>query len=288
MCAAGHPATEEQAADRPAPAEAPSIALVGHERMPLLLVPGAFSSGDDFEPMASWFYASGWDSRVVRLPARARRVPQLDRGGLAAIDAMLDEAVAACKEPPVVVGHSLGGLATLRLSRRTQLPAAVLLTPATPYGLAPHLLRTGVRDPLTAMKFGALATAAPLARAVPLGPPAGLFTPAASRDVVRRSLAHRVSESWLVLAQLLVGDPTPQPPADQPTLVLGGTLDTLAPPASVRQLADDLTADYVERVVGHAFYEEPALDAIAAEVDAWLRRVGVVPATGRAERRRYR
>ena len=179
-----------------------------------------------------------------------------------------------------MVGHSLGGLATLRLSRRTKLPAAVLLTPATPYGLAPHLLRTGVRDPLTAMKFGALATAAPLARAVPLGPPAGLFTPAAPRDVVRRSLARRVSESWLVLAQLLAGDPTPQSPADQPTLVLGGTLDTLAPPASVRRLADDLAAEYVERGVGHAFYEEPVLDVIAAEVDAWLRRVGVLARPG--------
>ncbi len=243
----------------------------------MLVVPGAFSSGDDFGPLASWFDAHGWDPRVVRLPARARRVPQLDRGGLAAIDAVLDDAVGACRQPPVVVGHSLGGLATLRVSRRTPLPATVLLTPATPYGLAPHLLRTGVNDPLTALKFATLATAAPLARLIPLGPPAGLFTPDASRDVVRRSLGHRVSESWLVLAQLLVGDASAQSPADQPTLVLGGTLDSLAPAASVRRLADDLVADYIERAIGHAFYEEPAFDEIATEIDAWLRRVGAHP-----------
>lgn len=237
----------------------------------MLVVPGAFSSGDDFAHLLSFFVGAGWDARLARLPARGSRVPQLDRGGLAAVDAALDRELAAYARAPVVVGHSLGGLAALRASRRAALPALVLLTPATPYGLAPYLARTVVRDPATALKFAALATAAPLARVLPWGPPAGLFTPQAPRETVSRSLDDRVSESWLLLAQLLLGESTPQPPTSQPTLVLGASLDTLAPADSVRRLADDLGADYVEHPVGHAFYSEPGLDAILAGVDAWLR-----------------
>lgn len=249
------------------------VELVVKRPTPMLIVPGAFNDNASFEPMASRLEAHGWQAMIVRLPARARRLPQLDRGGLAAIDAVLDRAVTECRRPPVVIGHSLGGLAALRLGRRTPLSAAVLLTPATPYGLAPHMLRLAVNDPVSALKMGVLAGAAPLARALPLSPPVGLFTPDAPSDAMRRSRGHNVSESWLVLAQLLRGDSAPQGPAGQPTLVLGGSLDNLAPVASVRRLARDIDADYLERPVGHAFYEEDALYGVLDAVAEWLRRV---------------
>lgn len=110
---------------------------------------------------------------------RSRRLPQLDLGGLAASDAALDRAIASAPDdgrPLVLVGHSMGGLLTLRAGVPHRVVAQVLLMPAPPDGLLRDVARLARTDPLTPAKFAALSLSTLPARSWPVAPPRGLFT----------------------------------------------------------------------------------------------------------------
>jgi alpha-beta hydrolase superfamily lysophospholipase len=103
--------------------------------------PAAFSDTDSFEDVAGWFADRGRPTYTLRLPQRSSRIPQIDSGGLAAIDRALDRACDDIGEPLSAFGHSTGGLAVLRLLGRRRLAAAILMMPVPPGGLAPDALR---------------------------------------------------------------------------------------------------------------------------------------------------
>lgn len=90
------------------------------------------------------------------------------------------------------------------------------------------------------------------------------------------SRAHRVDESLLTLLQLIFGSRAPVTAAEIPTLVVGGAADGLVPPATVRRLADQLDAEYVELEVAHNFSEEPAGEVVEDEVERWLEAHGLL------------
>lgn len=236
--------------------------------MPVLITPGAFTRSSSFARLADRL-----DGQVVDLPVRSRRLPQLDLGGLAASGAALDAAVDAAEDdgrPLVLVGHSLGGLLTLRAARRHPVAAQVLLMPAPPDGLLRDMGRLVRTDPVSACKLAALCVTTLPARSPHFSPPRGLYTAAADSDTLAESRAHRADESLLTLLQLLVGSRAPLEPATVPTFVVGGSLDTLVPPATARRVADRLGADYAELDVAHNFSEEPAGVVVEEAVERWL------------------
>lgn len=242
--------------------------------MPVLITPGAFTRASSFQRLADRL-----DGQVVELPVRSRRLPQLDLGGLAASDAALDAAIAAAPDdgrPLVLVGHSMGGLLTLRAGLRHRVDAQVLLMPAPPDGLLRDVGRLALTDPVTAAKFAALCVSTLPARSWPVAPPRGLFTTGITPEALAGSRVHRADESLRTLLQLLVGSRAPVVAAEVPTLVVGGTADGLVPPATVRRLAERLQADHVELDVAHNFSEEPAGEVVEDEVVRWLRARGLL------------
>ena len=246
--------------------------------MTVLVVPGAFTAPGAFDEVAAALTDALGEAagpvRVLTLPARAARWAQLDRGGLAAADRLLDHELAhaaGTDGPTVLVGHSLGGLLALRASRRTEVDGLVLLMPAPPGGLAADLLRLLVRDPATAVAFVMLSVSSLPVRRLPLPAPRGLFTTGASREVRERSRSWRVDESWRVLAQLVLGSRDAVAPSGVPTLVVAGRDDGLVPAATVARLAADLDAELLELPVAHNFNEEPAGSVVTDAVVDWLR-----------------
>ena len=252
--------------------------------MRVIVVPGAFTAASAFQVMAERLTTAGHDVTVVDLPARSSRLPQVLGGGLGRIDAMLDETIdeiAVDADDLVLVGHSLGGLACLRATQRRspgpspreggRTPAALaLLTPAPPGGLARELLQLIGRDPVSALKFAALAVTSktpPVADAIP---PQGLFTDQVTDDELRASMAHRRDESWRLLAQLVLGSRDRVEPLGIPTLVVGGTEDGLVPERTCADLAERLGARYEVLPVGHAFAEEAAGDVVTDVLVDWL------------------
>lgn len=224
---------------------------------PVVLVPGAWTTGAAFGDVRDDLEAHGHRTRVVDLPAHARRLPQLDRGGLAAIDRTLAEAIGASDAPPVLVGHSLGGLACLRAARRHELAGLVLLMPAPPTGLVRSMLGGALRRPVNSLGLLGAALSMRVATRLSRSRPAGLYSADVTAETLRRARAFRADESWVVLASLLLGSREPVGPSGTPTLVVGGTQDLITPVPLVRRLAEDLGATYAEVDVAHAFNEEP-------------------------------
>lgn len=136
----------------------------------------------------------------------------MHRGGLGAIDRALDAATASAQAPPVLIGHSLGGLAALRTARRHPLAALIPLVPAPPDGLAFAFLRQALRDPMSAAKLIGLGVSAAPVRAFPLRPPRGVYSERVSAVVQAAGNRLRVSESWLVLVSLAIGSREPVAP----------------------------------------------------------------------------
>lgn len=257
--------------------------------MTVLVVPGAFTAPGAFDAfartVAEGVGPAAGPVHVVTLPARAARFPQFDRGGLRAADRLLDEEVDKAAEAGgevVLAGHSLGGLLSLRAARRRRVDALVLLMPVPPGGLVRDLLALARRDPVSVASFAALAVSTWPVRALPTRAPRGLFTDEATPEVLSSSRAWRVDESWLVLAQLLLGSRTPVAPVGVPTLVVAGRDDALVPPTSVRRLAEELHADLRELPVAHNFNEEPAGDVVGVEVLSWLAARGLGAHAARA------
>lgn len=237
---------------------------------PTLVVPGAWTAAASFDDVRNELRRRGHGTVVVDLPARARRFPQLDRGGLRAIDQVLEDAIGACSQPPILIGHSLGGLAALRASTRTHVTALVLLMPAPPAGMARSLLAGALRRPLNFVGLlGAAFSVRALSRITTAGP-AGLHSATASPETLERARTYRTDESWAVLAALLLGSRERVEPTNVPTLVVGGSQDLMTPTPFVRRLAEQLQATYVELDVAHGFNEEPTYPIVLDAVSDFL------------------
>jgi len=105
-----------------------------------LFIHGAFAAGPYFDWLGAAFAAQGWRCIAPHLRHHGigAQVPAALAGtGLAEYLADLEEIVATLDEPPVVVGHSMGGLLGQMLAARGRAAAAVLIAPCAPWGIFP-------------------------------------------------------------------------------------------------------------------------------------------------------
>ena len=236
-----------------------------------ILIPGAWTRAAAFDDVRAALAAGGYPTDAVELPARARRVVQLDRGGLLAIDAVIDERIDRCDGPPILIGHSLGGLMALRAARRHDVRALVLLMPAPPTGMLPTLLAGAARRPVNTLHAGA-ALSVTLGDRLGIGAPAGLYSDRVTAQDMARGAAYRTDESWLVLAALAIGTRQPVEPVGVPTLLVAGAQDGFTPTDVLLPLAESLDAEFVEFDVAHAFNEEPTYPIVTDAVVGFLNR----------------
>lgn len=99
----------------------------------VLFVHGAFSNPAHFAPWVSRFCAAGYDCHVPALPGH---VPsdreQLGSLGMGDYLAALQHRVAKMRQPPIIVGHSMGGLLAQQLAATGPCRALVCVASAPP------------------------------------------------------------------------------------------------------------------------------------------------------------
>ena len=233
---------------------------------------GAWCWEDHFVP---YFANRGW--RVKAFNLRAHGPTPKARRGLRwkrIADYVEDVAAAAAgfDQPPVVVGHSMGGLVVQKYLETHSAPAAVLLASAPPRGALATSLRFLLRHPLKFLKTNLLLSLWPIVETPELA--REMFLPESAPDSEARELLGRLQdESYLAYLDMMVFA-LPRPGAVQrlPMLVLGGGKDRVFTPAEVRATAEAYSAEVeVFPDLAHDLMLGPGWQPVAARIESWLR-----------------
>jgi pimeloyl-ACP methyl ester carboxylesterase len=255
---------------RDTPEARPSAALEVVERQPtnddgrppLLFVHGLGHGAWCWEHWLAAAAVAGYPSYAVSLRGHGGSDGRLRTSRLGQY---VDDVIAAATSlptPPVLVGHSMGGLVVQRTLARYAVPAAVLVSPVPAHPAVASLAAIARRHPLDALRIVG-------GGSLPLRPEY-LFHEL--DDAAAATLADRCGgESAVVQYQLLMHRPARAPLGSPPVLVLASPDDRLVPIGGVRSTAARYDADVVEFPgMGHdlmldARWREP-LDAMLS----WL------------------
>jgi pimeloyl-ACP methyl ester carboxylesterase len=249
-------------------------------RAPMIMIHGAFCGGWTFDTFRKPFEAAGHRVLAPDLPGHAP-------GSLVAGQSMTDYAAAIAKlvaeqdAPPVLVGHSMGGLVAQMVADRAPVAGLVLMAPSSPWGVPGQSLEEGV----SAVSLFALGPYWLQAIA-----PDRAITAQCSHDRLPAStqndlFARMVPESGRALFEVLNWwlDPTMattvRAVGGAPVLTLAGGRDVINPAPTVRKTAQRLGGDYqVFEEMSHWLPGEPGWDQVAQVAFDWISALPSTPA----------
>jgi pimeloyl-ACP methyl ester carboxylesterase len=112
------------------------------KRPPVVMIHGGFCGPWSFEGFARKFKADGYPVHcpALRFHDQTKPPEALATTSLTDYVADLEESLDALDAPPILVGHSLGGLLAQMLAARRKVRAAILLAPSAPWGVPPSTL----------------------------------------------------------------------------------------------------------------------------------------------------
>ena len=233
------------------------------------MVHGAFVGGWSFERFRKPFRAAG--HRVLTPDLRGHGVgePREAVIGLSMRDYARDvaELCGRLEAPPILIGHSMGGLVAMMAAHQVPPRALVLLAPSPPWGLAgwcveeavtafgaqmASLLSNGAVDPSpTLMRHQSL----PRMSEAEAAPILARMRPESARAV------GEVLNWWL---DPFMTTSLPPGPLLAPSLLISGEADQIHPPSSGRLVAERIGAGF-ETIPGmsHWLLSEPGWEQVA-------------------------
>lgn len=246
---------------------------------PIMMLHGAFCGGWVFEKFRKPFEAA---QHAVHAPDlrhhdKGGKPPTaLGRVGMKDYANDIAALVTTLKTPPILVGHSLGGLLAQMVATRVAVKGLVLLAPSAPWGVLPSTLFEVVSA--QAMFFVGDLANRPIAPSYDIAAAHSLDRlPKAERDAV---YARFVPESGRATFETMHWGLDPsratRVPASEvtcPVLCITGSEDKMNPPGTVRRIA----ARYRERATfeeseGHSHWliGERGWDRVAQRALNWI------------------
>ncbi|QXQ05929.1 alpha/beta hydrolase [Sphingosinicellaceae bacterium] len=247
----------------------------------LYFIHGMWSTPAVWDGLREHFLRLGIASHAPALPHHDRRrdeppPPELAALGLQDYIDYLVADVSRLPEPPVIVGHSLGGFLAQAVASRVQPAGLVCLSPAA-------------STKTTALSTDAVRSVWPIVSRWGWWKHATMIDPATARwgifnnvpgPVAEAEIDALVWDSGRVLADLGFPWATRNGAAavdysqlTMPALVVIGCEDRITPPAVARATARHLsgTVDYHELPgIGHWLFHTPVVERVAALIEAWL------------------
>ncbi len=248
-------------------------------RSPVVMIHGAFCGGWVFDHWRAAFEAKGYAVHTPTLRYHDRGDdPPTELGKTSVRDYAddIEKLIEGLPSPPILIGHSMGGLIAQMLAARRDVRALVLLAPSAPWGVLPS-------TPFEFMSAQALYLVGDFWNKI-LRPTHWIAAANAldllapdERDAV---FARFVPESGLATFEVLhwpmdFARTTQVDPRDVtcPVLCLVGAKDRVNPPATVRRVASRYggRARY-EELAGHSHWliGEPGWEKVAARAAEWL------------------
>lgn len=253
--------------------------MTANKRKPtVVMIHGGFCGPWAWDGFAARFRAKGYQVETPALRHHNGGKPPAALATTSLTDYAddLKELIAALEEPPILIGHSMGGLLAQMLAARTKIAAAVVLAPSPPWGVPPStlfeigtahglLLHVGFWNMILEPNY-AVAAAHSLDR----------FPKAECEDVFKRFVPESGRATFEVLHWGLDMRRASEVDARKvacPLLFLAGAADRISPPGTVERAA----ALYKDRArcetlagMSHWLVGEPGWETVCDRALAWL------------------
>lgn len=244
--------------------------------VPLLFVHGAYGGAWVWEPHFLPFFAEqGYAAHAVSLRGHGGS-DGWSQLAFARLADYVDDVVQVAEgldRPPVVIGHSMGGMVVQKYLHRCRgaVPGAVLMASVPPHGLLGSAVTMSLSRPHLMVQLARMQTFGPWLADVEMVREA-LFSDDTPDHVIRSYLPKLQPESALVLADLFGLDLPPSLPIlDLPVLVLGAEGDAFISRGAVEATADTYrTRPEIFPGMAHAMMLDHFWERSARRILSWL------------------
>ncbi len=261
---------------------------------PVVFVHGAFCGGWAFDAFREPFETAGFETHAPNLPhhERGADLEQLAQAGLKEYSKSLVHYLHGLRAPPVLVGHSLGGLVSQMAAMHAPVAGLVLLAPSAPWGVMPTTLEEH------GSQFGLSLLGDYWRRPIP--PDYSVARNATldrlEREDARRVFARFVPESGRAIREAVqwwsdhsMAAQAPVYRIAAPVLGLAGGRDRVNPSSTVRRLISRFPGDQAHfhefPEMSHWLVGEPEAPDVAALTLQWLTARGIGPKPVKAKRK---
>ena len=229
---------------------------------------GAWCWDEHFVP---WFRQRGYDARAITL----RRHDQRHAPGLRTtrIREYVDDvasAAAQMSEPPVVVGHSMGGFVTQLYLTDHPAPAAALIASIPPSGIFGATRRVALRHPLRFLASNATLSLYGMVR-TPERAREMFFSPELPDADVARYQSQMTDDAFGVYVDMLFLVRPKVTAIKTPILVIGGDRDWTITSHDVEATAKAYHAEMAMFPGSHDLMLEPCWESVAQRIDTFVR-----------------
>ena len=244
--------------------------------VPVVMVHGAFCGGWTFDRFRRPFEAAG--AQVLTPDLRGHRAgdaPEAVRNvSMADYAADIAHLCRNLPEPPVLIGHSMGGLVAQLAARRVGVRALVLLAPSAPWGVAGSSIEEAVTAWGLHMMGPFWTQAVPPDRGLMLRYSLERMPPGERRPVLSKMCNESGRALWETLNWWLDPFMTTSVGAGSlaaPSLVITGEQDLVHPPATGQAVASRLGGEFrLAKGMSHWLPGEPGWEEIASLAMSWL------------------
>lgn len=261
---------------------------------PVVFVHGAFCGGWAFDGFREPFEAAGFETHAPNLPhhERGADLELLAQSSLKEYAHSITHYLRGLRAPPVLAGHSLGGLVAQIAATQTPIAGLVLLAPSAPWGVPPTTLDEHSHQ------FGLTLLGDYWRRPIPPDYRVARTTTLdrLSRDDARRAFARFVPESGRAIREAVqwwsdhaMTSQAPVYKIDAPVLGVAGGKDRVNPPSTVRRIIARFPGDQAHfhefTDMSHWLIGEPEAGDVAKLVLQWLEAREILPKPSKPKRR---
>ncbi|MDR3424528.1 MAG: alpha/beta fold hydrolase [Alphaproteobacteria bacterium] len=245
---------------------------VANQRPPLLFIHGSYCGAWVWEKFfLPAFAQANWHGAAISLRGHGKgeNTDRINSYGIADYLQDIDAGVKLFDQPPVLIGHSLGGYLAQKYALENTVKGLVLLAAPSLLGLNGSMQHIALNRPLLALQLGMLMTLGPAHVDLRVIGEA-LFSNAKTARQMEDILPFLQRESARVSLEASWPD-FRQPKAYVPTLALGGDEDALVPEFEFRYEAQFWKGkSKILPAVAHAVMLDDSWPDVAREIMGWL------------------